>query len=284
MADRGAKLSALPAPRSAAGRAGLAALLRSPGRALIALDFDGTLAPIVADPAAARPDPRAAAALRRLAPLAGTLAVITGRPALRAVEYAGLESVPGVIVLGHYGRQRWEAGQLTSPPEPPGLAAAREQLPGVLAAADAPAGTWTEDKGDALAVHTRRTAEPARALERLREPLAALAERTDLAVEPGRLVIELRPAGSDKGLALAGLAAQRRPAAILFCGDDLGDRPAFRAVAELRAAGIPGVTVCAGSAEVSVLAQEADLVVDGPAGVAALLHSLADAFAAAAPA
>jgi trehalose 6-phosphate phosphatase len=282
--DRGAHLSALPAPRSPAGRAGLAALLRSPGRALIALDFDGTLAPIVADPAAARADPRAAAALRRLATLAGTLAVITGRPALRAVEYAGLESVPGVIVLGHYGRQRWEAGELASPPEPPGLAAAREQLPGVLAAAGAPDGTWTEDKGEALAVHTRRTAEPARVLERLRGPLADLAERTDLMVEPGRLVIELRPAGSDKGLALKDLASERNPSATLYCGDDLGDRPAFRAVAELRAVGIPGVTVCAGSDEVSVLADEADLVVDGPAGVAALLDSLAAAFAAAAPA
>lgn len=277
-------LSALPTPHSAAGRAGLAALLRSPGTALIALDFDGTLAPIVADPAAARADPGAAAALRRLAPLAGTLAVITGRPALSAVEYGGLESVPGIIVLGHYGRQRWEAGELTSPPDPPGLAAAREQLPGVLAAAGAPEGTWTEDKGQALAVHTRRTAEPARALERLRGPLTALAERTDLAVEPGRLVIELRPAGSDKGLALKNLASERKPSATLFCGDDLGDRPAFLAVAELRAAGIPGVTVCAGSAEVSVLADEADLVVDGPAGVAALLDSLAAAFADAAPA
>jgi trehalose 6-phosphate phosphatase len=271
--------SALPSPRSAAGRAGLAALLSEPSGALIALDFDGTLAPIVADPAAARAQPGAVAALRRLAPLAGTLAVITGRPALTAVEYAGLEAVPGIIVLGHYGRQHWQAGVLTSPPAPPGLADARRQLPEVLAAADAPDGTWTEDKGDALAVHTRRAAEPASALERLRGPLTALAERTDLAVEPGRMVIELRPAGSDKGLALRNLASERGSSATLFCGDDLGDRPAFRAVAELRAAGIPGVAVCAGSAVVSVLAGEADLVVDGPAGVVALLNSLADAFA-----
>lgn len=69
----------LPAPRTEAGRAGLAALLQAPRRALIALDYDGTLAPIVADPAAARAHPGAAAALSRLAPLVGTLAVITGR-------------------------------------------------------------------------------------------------------------------------------------------------------------------------------------------------------------
>jgi trehalose 6-phosphate phosphatase len=275
--------SALPRPRSAPGRAGLAALLRAPGRSLIALDFDGTLAPIVADPAAARALPAATAVLRRLAPLAGTLAVITGRPALSAVEHGGLDQVPGIIVLGHYGRQRWQDGSLDSPPGPPGLAAARRQLPGVLAQADAPAGTWTEDKGDALAVHTRRAAEPASALDRLRGPLAALAERTGLAVERGRLVIELRPAGSDKGLALKNLTAERTAAATLFCGDDLGDRPAFRAVEQMRAAGIPGVTVCSGSAEVAGLADEADLVVDGPAGVVALLESLADAFAGARP-
>ena len=71
----------LPSPHSEPGRAGLAALLRAPGRALIALDYDGTLAPIVSDPKAARPHPGAAAALRRLSPLAGTLAVITGRSA-----------------------------------------------------------------------------------------------------------------------------------------------------------------------------------------------------------
>jgi trehalose 6-phosphate phosphatase len=265
-------------PRTTAGRAGLAALLRAPRRALIALDFDGTLAPIVADPDEARALPEATAALRRLMPLVGTLAVITGRPASSAVQYAGLQQLPGVIVLGHYGRQRWQDGSLDSPPAPPGLADARRQLPAVLTKAGPFAGTWIEDKGDALAVHTRRAAHPDRALDALRGPLAELARRTGLAVEPGRLVIELRPAGSDKGLALKNLTAERKAAATLFCGDDLGDRPAFAAVRQLRSAGIPGLTVCSASAEAPALAAEADLVVDGPPGAAALLSSLADAF------
>jgi trehalose 6-phosphate phosphatase len=270
--------SALPVPRSAAGRDGLAALLADPARSLIGLDFDGTLAPIVPAPADARALPAATAALRRLTPLVGTLAIITGRPALDAVQYAGLEDIEGIVVLGHYGRQHWTGGTLTAPPVPAGLADARAELPAVLAAAGAPEGTWVEEKGDALAVHTRRTADPARALERLTAPLADLAARTDLAVEPGRMVIELRPAGADKGLALRELAAQRRPSATLYCGDDLGDRPAFEAVRDLRAEGIPGLVVCSGSAEVTDLATEADLVVDGPAEVAALLTALADAF------
>jgi trehalose 6-phosphate phosphatase len=270
--------SALPVPRSAAGRDGLAALLTDPSHSLIGLDFDGTLAPIVPAPADARALPAATAALRRLAPLVGTLAIITGRPALDAVQYAGLDDIEGIVVLGHYGRQHWADGTLTAPPAPAGLADARAELPAVLAAAGAPDGTWVEEKGDALAVHTRRTADPARALERLTAPLADLAARTDLAVEPGRMVIELRPAGADKGLALRELAAQRRPSATLYCGDDLGDRPAFEAVRELRAEGIPGLVVCSGSAEVTDLAAEADLVVDGPAEVAALLAALANAF------
>jgi trehalose 6-phosphate phosphatase len=272
-------VTALPVPRTEAGRAGLAALLQEPGRALIALDYDGTLAPIVTDPAAARPHPDAVEALRRLAPLVGTLAVITGRAARAAVELGGLDQVPGLIVLGQYGRQRWESGTLTSPPPPPGVASARRELPGVLAAAGAPEGTWTEDKGDALAVHTRRTADPALALDRLRGPLADLAARAGLAVEPGRMVIELRPPGSDKGQALTDLAAQRHASSVMYVGDDLGDALAFRAVADLRDRGLPGLAVCSGSAEVTVLAELADLVVDGPAGVVTLLGSLAAAMA-----
>ncbi len=127
----------LPVPGTRDGQAGLAALLADPGRALIAFDFDGTLAPIVPDPADARVLPAALTALRALAPLVGTVAVVTGRPARTAVEYGSLDQVPGIVVLGHYGRQRWHDGELDSPPPPPGLALARERLPAVLAAAGA---------------------------------------------------------------------------------------------------------------------------------------------------
>ncbi len=279
-AESGPDGLALPAPATEAGRAGLAALVRTPARALIALDFDGTLSPIVPDPAAAHAHPGAVPALQRLASLVGTLAVITGRAAEAAVGLGGLDQVPGLIVLGQYGRQRWEAGDLTTPPVPPGVATARRDLPGVLAAAGAPDGTWTEDKSDALAVHTRQAADPGQALELLREPLAALAGRTGLEVQPGRMVIELRPPGGDKGAALKDLQAERKSAVVMFCGDDLGDRPAFLAVTELRANGIPGLTVCSGSEEVAALADVSDLVVDGPDGVVALLGSLAAAMAA----
>jgi len=268
-------LRGLPVPATAEGRTGLAALLDDPRHALVAVDFDGTLAPIVPDPAAARALPAAVTALRELAPLIGTLAVVTGRPAVTAVEYGSLDRVPGIVVLGAYGRQRWHDGQLETPPAPEGLAVARERLPGILADAGAPDGTWIEDKDDALAVHTRRAADPVAALEQVRAPLLKLAADTDLRAEPGRLVIELRPAGADKGTALTELARQRQRSAIMFCGDDLGDLPAFAAVRRLRAEGLPGLAVCSGSAEVTNLAREADLVVDGPEGVAAFLAGIA---------
>jgi trehalose 6-phosphate phosphatase len=266
--------AALPRPRTPEGRDALAALIREPGRALVALDFDGTLSPIVTDPDAARAHPGAAHALGRLAGVIGTLAIITGRPAAVAVELGGFSGVPGLIVLGHYGWERWHSGVLTSPPPPPGVAAARAELPRVLAGA--PEGTWVEDKGNAVAVHTRRAANPQGALDALRGPLDALAARTGLSVEPGRLVIELRPPGTDKGTALQRLVSERSPGSVTFGGDDLGDAAAFAAVRALRTSGIKGLTVCSGSAETAAeLADAADLVVDGPDGIVAFLDSLA---------
>ena len=259
------------------GAAGLAAIAADPGHALIALDFDGTLAPIVSEPSAAQPHPDALPALQRLATGVGTIAIITGRPAPVAVELGGFASIPGLIVLGHHGYDRWEAGRLTSPPPPPEVAAARTRLPGALAAAGAPEGTWVEDKGHALVVHVRGTADPQAALARLTGPLAEFAAETGLDCQPGRLVIELRPPGVDKGTALTGLIAERDPAAVLFAGDDLGDLPAFEAVRVARAAGRAGVAVCSASDEVSALAAHADLVLDGPKEVAALLAALAEA-------
>jgi trehalose 6-phosphate phosphatase len=257
------------------GQAGLDALLTSPRQALIATDFDGTLAPIVADPRAARALPAAVPALRRLAPAVGTLAVITGRPAADAVAYGGLDAVPGLIVLGHYGWQRWQDGTLTGPDSPAAVQAARQALPGLLGQAGAPDGTWIEDKGHALAVHTRRAADPEAALRLLRGPLDDLAARLGLAVEPGRMVIELRPPGMDKGTALTGLVTERDAGSVMFCGDDLGDLPAFAAVRALRAEGTPGCAVASASPETPQVAAVADLVVHGPEGTVALLLAIA---------
>ena len=272
----------LPEPTTAAGRAGLSALLAAPGRGLLGLDFDGTLSPIVDDPTAARAHPGAVPALVRLAPRLGRVAIVTGRPAALAVAYAGLSGVTGLerlVVLGHYGLERWDAGsgRVTAPPPAPGIETVRRELPALLAAVGASEGTYVEDKGRSVAVHTRRSADPEGGLARLRGPLAELAARAGLILEPGRMVLELRAPGMDKRVALSGLVREADPSVVVFAGDDLGDLPAYDAVDELRARGVPGLLVCSGSREVLALAARADLVVDGPGGVVALLEGLADA-------
>ncbi|MEU3015952.1 trehalose-phosphatase [Nocardiopsis sp. NPDC007018] len=264
------------APTTESGRAALDALVRAPSRALAAFDFDGTLAPIVADPRDSAPQPGIVAALTALASRLGTVAVVTGRPAATAVRLGGLDEVPGIVVLGHYGAERWSDGRVLAADPPPGVALVRAELPSLVESSGAPEGTWIEDKGRSLAVHTRRAADPDAALDLLAAPLAALAERAGLRVEPGRRVIELRPQGVDKGGALTSLVEERAARSVLYAGDDLGDLPAFAAVADLRARGVPGLTVCSSSDEVTEVADRADLVVEGPEGLVALLDHLTE--------
>lgn len=269
----------LQIPGTSAGKVGQARLLNAATDALIALDFDGTLAPIVADPAAARGHPMGPTALRHLAPLVRRVAIITGRPAQAALDSGGLADVPGLVVLGHYGRERWQGGRLTSPSAPPGLALVRDRLPGLLARMHAPEGIHIEDKVQAVAVHVRRTPDPQRVLDLLGDTIRALAREAGLVVEPGRLVLELRAPGADKGGALRAVADELSAAdplsAVVFIGDDLADLAAYDEVDRLRTTGTPGLLICSGSAEVPEVAARADLVVDGPDGVVQWLQSLA---------
>ncbi|MFF0389150.1 trehalose-phosphatase [Kitasatospora sp. NPDC004615] len=270
---------------SQAGRTGLAGLLADPRSAVVGLDFDGTLAPIVADPERARAHPGVVPALTALAPLVGSVVIVTGRPAATAAAYGGFGAVAGLehlTVLGHYGAERWDArtGAVTAAPAPPGVAAVRGELPSLLGELKAAGGVSVEDKERALAVHTRRADDPDGELARLRAPLAELAARHGLVVEPGRMVLELRPPGVDKGVALRKFLAEREAGPVLFAGDDLGDVAAYEEVESRRKDGHPGLLVCSGpvtgEAPVRELADRADLVVAGPAGVVDLLSELAE--------
>lgn len=251
---------------------GLEALRQAPERAVVALDYDGTLAPVVARPEDAVPAPGAVEALTALAGRVGTLALVTGRPADVVVELAGLADVPGLLVLGQYGAQRWD-GALHSDPPAPGLAAVRAALPALLARRGQP-GLRLEDKGLSLVVHARGLADPQAVLGALTGPLRELVTGSGLEVHPGRSVLEVRPPGADKRLALLSLC-RPLPSAVLYAGDDLGDLPAFAAVRELREQGVPGVTVCSASDEgPAELREQADVVVDGPEGLVTLLRDL----------
>ncbi|WP_030898278.1 trehalose-phosphatase [Streptomyces sp. NRRL F-5126] len=276
----------LPRPATAAGAAGLAALLAAPQKALVALDFDGTLAEIVPDPEQARAHQDVVPALAALAPHIASVVVITGRPAAVAVEYGGFAGVPGLdglVVLGHYGAERWDAagGAPRTPPPHPGVAAARAELPVLLGRFAAGQDVKVEDKGHAFAVHTRRAASPVAAFDALRAPLEDLASRHGLLLEPGRMVLELRPPGMDKGVALTAFAREKGAESVVYAGDDLGDLAAYDAVDALRSEGRGGLLVSSGTATPELTAR-ADLALAGPADLAAFLAELATALGGAA--
>ncbi len=235
--------------------------------ALIALDFDGTLAPIVRDPATSRP---VAGVIDTLAALAGAgsqIAIVTGRDARTVLELGGLASIPDVWISGLHGAESWHQGVLSTIDEPAGLAELRALLPAQL-----PVGTWLEDKRLSLVVHTRQAGDPERALDEVSRQLPSLVSEYGLEAHPGKLVLEIRIPGLSKATALERLLTEDTSAA-LFAGDDLGDLPAFEAVRAWReSAGRPGCRIAVG--EVAELRAVADLRLDSPAELARLLQAL----------
>ena len=259
-------------------------LVRVASRVVVGLDFDGTLSPIVEDPEAAHIHPDAGAVIAELAREVRAVAVITGRPARQVLDLGGLEEVgdslseagADLFVFGKYGNERWSttSRRIVSPRPPRGLASFERELPSVLRRADA-GDAWVEDKGLAVAVHTRRLVDPEAAFQRLLPAIGDLAKRHDLLVEPGRQVNEVRSGGMHKGLAVRSLVEELDAGGFLFAGDDLGDLEAFEAVAELRADGLPTLLVCSASEEESALVARSDVVVKGPDGVLEMLRRLA---------
>ncbi|WP_209707819.1 trehalose-phosphatase [Crossiella equi] len=220
MRERGAV--ALPAEL----RRALVELARTP-RLLVACDYDGTLAPIVADPDNARPLPESVNALRSLAALpATTVSVISGR-ALR--DLATLSRLPSEVhLVGSHGSEFdvgfvHELDKLTKD-RLSRLGRALETL-----VADGP-GMHLEFKPASVAVHSRR-AEPevaARVFEAVR---SGPCDWDGVQVTEGKEVIELSVVRTDKGEALDVLRHQVAASATLFAGDDVTDEKAFQRLA-----------------------------------------------------
>ncbi|GAA3803500.1 trehalose-phosphatase [Nocardioides panacisoli] len=258
-------------------------LVRVAPHTVVGLDFDGTLAPIVDDPTRAHIHPDASEVLVDLAGEIAAIAVITGRPARQALDLGGLEDVGDAIaavgkelfVFGQYGNERWTSThrRIVAPRPPRGLATFERELPRVLRRAGL-SEAYVEDKGLAIAVHTRRLDDPDQAFRDLLEPLKELAARHELVVEPGRSVIEVRSAGSHKGMVVERIAEETAAQGFLFAGDDLGDIEAFDAVDDLAGRGLATLRVCSASNEESALMSLSDVVVRGPEGVLDLLRRL----------
>lgn len=197
-------------------------------RPLVALDNDGTLSPIAPRPDDARLAPGAADAIAALGTVADVL-IVSGRGLDDLAErFRGLPvelvSEHGLRHRPRDGAARWLVDGL---PETM-LEELRTRLDELLPQEARRAGWVIEDKGVSLAVHHRLVAEHALepTLTRVRELLERSAEPGGH-VQAGKAVLELRPAGADKGAALRRLTVERPGRAIVMIGDDLTDEPAL---------------------------------------------------------
>lgn len=230
-------------------------------RAGIFLDLDGTLAPIVARPELARIFPGIRPTLGRLVRRLEVVAVISGRPSDQVRE---LVDEDGVAVVGTHGLED----------ERPMRAEVLEEIEAAAAAV----GAWVEPKGAAAAVHFRALEDPEAAEAASRGPLAAIAATHGLEIVPGKRIIELTPGDRPrKGGAVERIAREHALRAVLFAGDDVGDLDAFAALGRLRSEGAWTCGVAAhGDDTLPEVEAAADVVVDGPRGMATLLASIAD--------
>lgn len=182
---------------------------------LLAFDFDGTLAPIVKEPGAARMRPTTSAAFRQLCDLYPCV-VISGRA--HDDVSARLDGARVRAVVGNHGIEASSANPRYS-------RRVREWLAFLQPLADAHPGLALEDKGYSLAVHYRRVRRKREALSDLRTVLSKLGPVREL---PGKQVVNLLPPGAPhKGDAVQTLRKELRADTAIFVGDDVTDEDAF---------------------------------------------------------
>ena len=231
----------------------------------LCLDFDGTLSPIVEDPQAARPLPGIVELLGPLAERFAAVALVSGRPAAYLAEHAAAR---GVRYLGLYGLQEIREGQLRVDPR---LKAARPAVWSPARRCETPRPCATAAPGWRIR-STRSPSHPRLADPRIGQPDRPGRPENRRAVRPRG-----HPGEAGLGAAAAGAPRQRRRGRrvvaesgardVVVVGDDLGDLPAFSAVAQLAGQGHKGLRVAVRSKEAPPqLLAEADLIIEGPTG------------------
>lgn len=243
------------------------AIAQLPRPLLVALDVDGTLAPIVEDPEQARVPSATTSLLRGLAQVDGVvLALVTGRD---VAQLARMVDLPLAWRAVEHGSRVLAPGERVAAREP---LAVRARLAPFLAWARSealPRGARIEAKASSIGVHVRelRARDPAAAslvLERAREQCL----RLGLHPREGRAVLEAQLESADKGSALRGLLERTGAKSCVYAGDDLTDEPAIRAASRF------GLGIFVRSEERDTPFEGASAVVEGPAGLAAVLAEL----------
>jgi trehalose 6-phosphate phosphatase len=230
-----------------------------PGDVILVTDFDGTLADVVADPAAARARPEALEALEELVRLLADVIVLSSRA---PAQLESLVPVSGVRLIGDSGlaiprhAQREALERFNTDAR-----SLLERIPGA----------WLEVKPASTAVHFRNTEMTGVEMLRLLRPLLDGA-RLEGAV--GRKVVEVHAPKAGKGYALASFLPSEDPGGVVCFGDDENDRSMFAYVCSLD---VPHLCVGVWSPEAPTgLFDSCDLVVPGPAGATTVLEEMVE--------
>jgi trehalose 6-phosphate phosphatase len=230
-------------------------------RLLVALDFDGVLAPIVSVPSDARPLPESAAALEELAALPDTaVALLSGRGRADLAAVSGFGSP--IRLIGSHGSEFDDDVSLLDDEQRARLDRLAAELRELV---DGEPGVTLEAKPAGVAVHVRN-APPEVGTRVLDAVRAGPATRDGIEATPGKAVLDLSVARMDKGAALDLLRERVAADAVLFAGDDVTDETAF---ARLRPGDV-GVKVGPGDTA-------AQHRVDAPSDITTLLQQLVEA-------
>lgn len=248
-----------------------------PARSAILLDVDGTLAPIVRHAADASVPEPTRALLIALAGRYAIMACITGR---RATDARRMVSIGSIAYVGNHGGETLRPGA-TRPEVDQGLEREARRVRTFATEADSAdlmrLKVRLEDKDTIVAFHWRGAPDESAARAALAE-VARDAQAAGLVTHWGRKVLEVRPpVALDKGVGIRRLLSGTGVTAAVYVGDDTTDLDAFRALGELVESGelAAGVRVGVRSDEgPPEIVEQADAVVDGPAGVRELLRTL----------
>lgn len=206
-------------------------------RLLVALDFDGTLSPLVDEPMTARMTSEAAAAVSALVSAPETtVALISGRTLEDLRVIAQHEDDSPIVLAGSHGVQWWHpASAQGETPEAAeadqgDMALRRELVAAAEDAVDGIEGAWIEPKEFGFAVHTRRAApaDAAAAHERVSELMASRAPQWRRRTGHSLTEYAYRAEGKDSAVSL--LRDRIGATGVLFAGDDVTDEDALRSL------------------------------------------------------